>query len=66
LKQLINERYYLSRRVPPKNFLAKHKILSQYIVEGKTKAGLTVFWEQEMTVEQLQEQCNQLKNLIAK
>lgn len=64
MKQLFNKREYLSRKVPPRNFMAKHQILSQYIAEGKTKAGLTVFWEQEITVEQLQEQIRQLSNLI--
>ncbi|SHJ57351.1 hypothetical protein SAMN02745136_00424 [Anaerocolumna jejuensis DSM 15929] len=64
LRNAFNQRDLLSRKVPPRNFMAKHQILSQYIVEGKSKAGLTVFWEQEVTVEQLQEQCNRLKQLI--
>jgi hypothetical protein len=64
LRNAFNQRDLLSRKVPPQRFMAKHQILSQYIVEGKTKAGLKVYWEQEITVEQLQEQCNRLKQLI--
>lgn len=64
MRQLFNKREYLSRKVPPRNFMAKHKILSQYLAEGKTKAGLTVYWERDVTVEQLQEQIRQLSSLI--
>lgn len=64
-ENLFSLRSRLSRKVPPQHYLRKHKILSQHIIEGRTKSGLVVYRESEITVEQLQDQCNRLKQLIS-